>query len=116
MKTSSSAATEDLAFKDLSNALLEILDRQVDTKGVKDRSSNDRKASASQLREKAAEITETLKASGIPSILVEVFGGLEDLACHHTFLTAAFMGSHSVSDISTSEFWHSLPAKVPAYH
>ena len=62
MKAASASPTEDLAFKDLSNALLEILDRQIDTKGVKN-TFNDRRAAAAQLHSKAAEITETLKAS-----------------------------------------------------
>ena len=78
MKSVSAAATEDVAFKDLSNALLEILDRQADTKGVKDRSSKDTKATAAQLHSKAAEITETLKARALPAKLTNVTGGPEN--------------------------------------
>ena len=59
MRASTPVTTEEIAFKDLSNAVLEILDRQAATNDTK--SQNDRKASAAQLHSKAAEITETLK-------------------------------------------------------
>ncbi len=63
MRASTPVTTEEIAFKDLSNAVLEILDRQADTTTNDTKSQNDRKASAAQLHSKAAEITETLKVS-----------------------------------------------------
>ena len=86
MRASSNGAQEDVAFKDLSNALLEILDRQVDTKSGKDRSGYDRKTAADQLHSKAAEITETLKESPVRVTPPDhtVYKKIQILVVHHS--------------------------------